>query len=153
MLNVTRILQDVKWQWDWLCNVTRNDISVICVPTLDVQSESKKLNLRSGSQRHRHFVGFLNVPIQAPKRATLCIRLFRETNPFSRLLRHAWDTEDNSILNPRVLTRAMSKEAEANTLSQSLQNQNIQTTNTFYLPREKRKWILTTLRSSGFFHL
>ena len=25
----------------------------------------KKLNLRSGSQRHRHFVGFFNVPVQA----------------------------------------------------------------------------------------
>ena len=25
-----------------------------------------KLDLRSGSQRHRHFVGFFNVPVQAP---------------------------------------------------------------------------------------
>ena len=28
----------------------------------------KKLDLRSGSQRHRHFVGFFNVPVQAPTR-------------------------------------------------------------------------------------
>ena len=28
----------------------------------------KKLNLRSGSQRHRHFVGFFNVPVQTPTR-------------------------------------------------------------------------------------
>ena len=28
----------------------------------------KKLNLGSGSQRHRHFVGFYNVPVQAPTR-------------------------------------------------------------------------------------
>ena len=28
----------------------------------------KKLHLRSGSQRHRHFVGFFNVPVQAPTR-------------------------------------------------------------------------------------
>ena len=54
----------------------------------------KKLYLRSGSQRHRHFVGFFNVPVQAPTWATLFIRLFRETAPFSRLLRHAGDTED-----------------------------------------------------------
>ena len=33
------------------------------------------MNLRSGSQRYRHFVGFFN----------LLIRLFRETAPFSRL--------------------------------------------------------------------
>ena len=26
----------------------------------------KKLDLRSGSQRHRHFVGFFNVPVQVP---------------------------------------------------------------------------------------
>ena len=28
----------------------------------------KKLDLRSGSQRHRHFVGFFNVPVRAPTR-------------------------------------------------------------------------------------
>ena len=28
----------------------------------------KKMDLRSGSQRHRHFVGFFNVPVQAPTR-------------------------------------------------------------------------------------
>ena len=28
----------------------------------------KKFDLRSGSQRHRHFVCFFNVPIQAPTR-------------------------------------------------------------------------------------
>ena len=28
----------------------------------------KKLDLRSGSQRHRHFVGFFNVPVLAPTR-------------------------------------------------------------------------------------
>ena len=26
------------------------------------------MNLRSGCQRHRHFVGFFNLPIQAPTR-------------------------------------------------------------------------------------
>ena len=28
----------------------------------------KKLDLRSGSERHRHFVGFFNVPVLAPTR-------------------------------------------------------------------------------------
>ena len=39
------------------------------------------LNLRSGSQRHRHFAGFFNVPVQALTRAILFIRLFRENAP------------------------------------------------------------------------
>ena len=54
----------------------------------------KKLYLRSGSQRHRHFVGFFNVPVLYWHGATLFVRLFRETAPFSRLLRHAGDTDD-----------------------------------------------------------
>ena len=47
---------------DWLLNVTCNDNSVIYAGGL-----KKKFDLWSGSQRHRHFVGFLNVPIEAPK--------------------------------------------------------------------------------------
>ena len=31
----------------------------------------KKLDLRSVSKHHRNFIGFLNVPVQAPTRATL----------------------------------------------------------------------------------
>ena len=54
----------------------------------------KKLYLRSGSQRHWHFVGFFNVPVLHRHGITLFIRLFRETAKLSRLLRHAGDTED-----------------------------------------------------------
>ena len=63
---------------------------------IDVQGGlKKKLDLRSGSQRHRHFVGFFNMPFQAPTQNNpFYIRLFRETALFSRLLRHAGDTED-----------------------------------------------------------
>ena len=54
----------------------------------------KKFDLRSGSQRHRQFVGFLNVSVQARiDTGPPFIRLFQETAPFSRLLRHAGDTE------------------------------------------------------------
>ena len=54
---------------DWLFNVTINDISVIHVTAHRCAGGLKKyLDLRSGSQRHRHFVGFFNVPIQAPTR-------------------------------------------------------------------------------------
>ena len=48
---------------DWLLNVTINDISVIYVKAHRYAGGlNKKLDLRSGSQRHyRHFVGFFNV--------------------------------------------------------------------------------------------
>ena len=51
----------------------------------------KKLYLRSGSQHHRHFVGFFNMPVLHRHGTTLFTRLFQETAPFSRLLRHAGD--------------------------------------------------------------
>ena len=56
--------------WDWLLNVTCNDISVRYVTAHRCAGRlKKKLNLRSDSQRHRHFVGFFNVPVQAPTRS------------------------------------------------------------------------------------
>ena len=52
-----------------LLNVTINDISVIYVTAHRCAGGlEKKLDLRSGSQRHRHFVGFFNVPVLAPTR-------------------------------------------------------------------------------------
>ena len=54
-----------------------------------------------GLQRHRHFVGFFNVPVLAPTRTTLFIRWFRHTAPFSRLLRSRWGYGGaHSRLNP-----------------------------------------------------
>ena len=50
----------------------------------------KKLYLRSGSQRHRHFAGFFNVSVLHRHGTTLFIRWFRHTAPFSRLLRPRW---------------------------------------------------------------
>ena len=55
-------------EWDWFLNVTCNDNSVIYVTAQRSAGGLKKLNLRSGSQRHWHFVGFVNVPVQAPTR-------------------------------------------------------------------------------------
>ena len=51
-----------------LFNVTINDISVIYVTAHRCADGLKKLDLRSGSKRHRHFIGFFNVPVQAPTR-------------------------------------------------------------------------------------
>ena len=73
--------------------VTCNNISVIYV-TAQKCSWSEKLYLRSGSERHRHFVEFLNVPFKHRHGVTLFIRLFRETAPCSRLLRHAGESLD-----------------------------------------------------------
>ena len=53
---------------NWLFNVTINDISVIYVTAHRCAGGLKKLDLRSGSQRHRHFVGFFYVPVLAPTR-------------------------------------------------------------------------------------
>ena len=80
---------------NWLFNVTINDISVIYVTAHRCAGGlKKKLDLRSGSQRHRHFVGFFNVPAQAPTRGQPFYTVIPKIAPFSRLLRHAGDTED-----------------------------------------------------------
>ena len=41
----------------------------------------KKLYIRSGSQHHRHFAGFFNVPVLHGYGTTLFIRWFRHTTP------------------------------------------------------------------------
>ena len=74
----------------------------------------KKLYIRSCSQRHRHFAGFFNVPILHRHAATLFMRWFRHIVQFSRLLRHAGDTEDVfSTKIPRVLTGCFASERES----------------------------------------
>ena len=73
---------------NWLFNVTINDISVIYVTTHRCAGGLKeKMDLRSGSQRHRHFVGFFNVPVQAPTRDQpfYTVRLGYCFTPYQRL--------------------------------------------------------------------
>ena len=43
-----------------------------------------------GSHRHIHFVGFFNVPVQAPTRDPSFYGYSEKPPHFSRLLRHAW---------------------------------------------------------------
>ena len=61
--------QCVVWIWvelNCLFNVTINDISVIYVTAHRCAGGlKKKYDLRSGSQRQRHFAGFFNVPVLA----------------------------------------------------------------------------------------
>ena len=87
-------------------NVTFNDISVIYVTAHRCAGGlKKKLNLRSGSQRHRHFVGFFNVPVQAPTRDPPFYGFSEKPPHFSRLLRHAWGYGGHILdLTPRVPT-------------------------------------------------
>ena len=92
-------------------NVTCNDILAIYLNGTAHRCAGglkKKVNLRSGSQCHRHFVGFLTCPFKHRHGATLFIRLFRETAPFSRLLRPLGIRRTHSRLKhpPRVLKGA-----------------------------------------------
>ena len=84
---------------NWLFNITINDISVIYVTAHRCAGGlKKKLDLRSGSQRHSHFVGFFNVPVQAPTRGHPFYTVIPRNRPFSRLLRYPGDTEDTFSL-------------------------------------------------------
>ena len=67
---------------NWLFNVTINDISVIYVTAIRCAGGmKKKLDLRSGSQRHIHFEGFFNVPAQAPIRDLSFCTVFPKNRP------------------------------------------------------------------------
>ena len=83
---------------NWLFNVTSNDISVIYVTAHRCAGGLKKklkLDLRSGSQRHRHFVGFFNVPVLAPTRDHPFLYGDSDTPPhLVAFYDHAGDTED-----------------------------------------------------------
>ena len=54
-----------------------DNFSHICAGAL----KKLKLYLRSGSQRHRHFAGFFNVPVPHRHGTNLFIRWFRHTAP------------------------------------------------------------------------
>ena len=77
-------------------NVTTNDISVIYVTAHRCAGGlKKKLDLRSGSQRHRHFVGFFNVPVLAPDTGPPFLYGDSDTPPHLVVFYdHAGDTED-----------------------------------------------------------
>ena len=51
----------------------------------------KKSNLWVGSQRHRHFVGFFNVPVQTPTRGQTFYGDSEKPHHFSHFLRHGWE--------------------------------------------------------------
>ena len=68
-------------EWDWLLNVTCNDISVIYVTAHRCAGRLKKeFDLWSGSQSHRHFVGFFNVSRPSTNTGPPFLRLFWETS-------------------------------------------------------------------------
>ena len=76
---------------DWMHYVTCNDISAIYVTAHRYAGGlKKKFDLQSGSQRHKHLVGFLNVPVQAPTRDHTFYGYSEKLLHFNRLLQHAW---------------------------------------------------------------
>ena len=94
---------------NWLFNITINDISVIYVTAHRCAGGlKKKLDLWTGSKRHRHFVGFFNVPVQAPTRGhpfyTVIPRNRPILSPFKTRLGYGWHILD---LNPMILTGEM----------------------------------------------
>ena len=60
------LIEQLWCEVNWLLKVTINDISVTHVTTDRCAGGLKKLDLQLGSKRHRHFVGFFNVPVRAP---------------------------------------------------------------------------------------
>ena len=82
-------------KWDWLLNVTCNDISVIYIwQHIDVQTDWRSLTHGRAPISIAISYGSLTCPSKHRQGANIFIRLFRDTAPFSCLLGHAWDTED-----------------------------------------------------------
>ena len=71
--------------------VTINDISVIYVTAHRCAGGLKKmLDLRSGSQRHRHFVGFFNVPVKASTRGQPFYTVISRNRPIKTPFTARW---------------------------------------------------------------
>ena len=96
MSQVKVFVTDRRWdEVNLLFNVTIYDISVIYVTAHRCAGGLKKLYLRSGSHRHRHFVGFFNVSVQAPTRGHPFLHGCSEKPPhLVAFYDHAGDTED-----------------------------------------------------------
>ena len=82
-----------------LCPICPNSLVVwvtTCNYTLHAGKLKKKLDLRLGSQRHRHFVGFFNMPDQAPTRGQpFYVNFIPINRPISVAFYYAHrDTED-----------------------------------------------------------
>ena len=83
---------------DWLLNVKCNDISVISVMANRCAGRLKKLDIRSGSQGHSHFVGLFNDGYS------------EQPSHFSSLLRRAWGYGGHIlVLNPNGLHGGQTK--------------------------------------------
>ena len=73
---------------------------------IDVQADWRRSSWTYGRAPNAIDIskGSLTRPSKHRHGTTLFIRWFRHTAPISRLLRHAWDTEEHSRLNRRALT-------------------------------------------------
>ena len=90
---VSNIPRYFYFAWvDCSLKVTCNDSVIYVTAHRCAGGLKEKLNLRSASSRHRHFVGFLNVPHQAPTRGhpfyTVIPRNRPIYSPFTTRWRH-----------------------------------------------------------------
>ena len=77
-------------EWDWLLTSHATIFQLYMWRYIDVQADWRRsLTFGRGCQRHRHFVGFFNVPVQAPTRDQPFYGYSEKPPQFSRLLRHA----------------------------------------------------------------
>ena len=73
-----------------------------------------------GLPRHRHFVGFFNVPVLAPTRDHPFYTGIPTHHPFSHLLRSRWGYGGaHSRLNPRALTGDNTEEEDKRKMKRS----------------------------------
>ena len=82
----------------------------------------KKLYLRSGSQRHRHFAGFFNVPVLHRHGTNLFIRWFWHTAPLVAFYHSKVSTKYNDIM-LRIIWWVLSHYKEG--ISHHFQNLNV----------------------------
>ena len=87
-------------EWDWLLNVTCNDISVIYITAHRCTGGLKKLDLQSGSQRYRHFVGSLTCPSKHRHGANLFMVIPRNRPILVAFYDTHGDTEDTFSTKP-----------------------------------------------------
>ena len=77
---------DTHWIWVYWCLTSHATIFQSYMWRHRCAGGLKKLNLRSGSQRHWYFAGFFNVPVLHRHGTNLFIRWFRHTAPLLYIL-------------------------------------------------------------------
>ena len=79
-------------EWDWSLNMACNHLSLYMWWHIDVQADWRRSwTYGRAPKRHRHVVGFFNVPIQAPTHDQPFYGYSKKPPHFSRLLQRQWE--------------------------------------------------------------